>query len=208
VYECQSPGDSSELPGYLDSSLPARNTTTVHLQLSTLIRLLVFFLSNPSRQRYSARELRPRNRTLARADRGCIGKVVVHVLKWVDEGEVEGGMSSKVRVKYTESIWTRTRAARFFRLPSTTVPLTSRGLDEGRSKGGMTVQYASTTSPTADTSLWPARRCTQPPAKVHERRMRSERERADDGDVDGGRMGLLLYVPRNASSSRRGWTSS
>src|SRR5882757_7170803 len=34
VYECQSPGDSSELPGYLDSSPPARDTTTtVHLQL-------------------------------------------------------------------------------------------------------------------------------------------------------------------------------
>ena len=27
VYECQSPGDSSELPGYLDTSLQAGNTT-------------------------------------------------------------------------------------------------------------------------------------------------------------------------------------
>src|SRR5882757_7408000 len=53
VYECQSPGNSSELPGYLDSSLPARNATNVHIQR---LRPLALF-SDPPRQRYSARDL-------------------------------------------------------------------------------------------------------------------------------------------------------
>ncbi len=47
-YECQSPGDSSELPGYLDSPLPEKST----IYTATHIR----FLSDPPRQRYSARE--------------------------------------------------------------------------------------------------------------------------------------------------------
>jgi len=38
VYECQSPGDSSELPGYLDTSLPAQ--ITLPTTYSTLIRFL------------------------------------------------------------------------------------------------------------------------------------------------------------------------
>jgi glycerol kinase len=48
VYECQSPGDSSELPGYLDSSLPARNTTTVHLQYLRSLACFVCFFQPPS----------------------------------------------------------------------------------------------------------------------------------------------------------------
>jgi len=41
VYECQSPSDSSELPGHLDASLPARELSTyIHpLDNDKLLRL-------------------------------------------------------------------------------------------------------------------------------------------------------------------------
>ncbi|KAH9961714.1 hypothetical protein BC827DRAFT_255444 [Russula dissimulans] len=62
-YECQSPSDSSELPGHLDSSLPALSTTT-----STVCTLTLFpthFETDPPRL-------------------ACIA--------WVDEGVTEVGM--------------------------------------------------------------------------------------------------------------------
>ena len=51
VYERQSPGDSSELPGYLDSSLPPE-TTIYYLRT-----LPDFFFQPPSTTRYSTRSL-------------------------------------------------------------------------------------------------------------------------------------------------------
>ena len=51
VYEHQSPGDSSELPGYLDSSLPPE-TTIYYLRT-----MPDFFFQPPSTTRYSTRSL-------------------------------------------------------------------------------------------------------------------------------------------------------
>ena len=61
--ECQSPGDSSKFPGYLDTSLlpPEKNTTYTATYIN--------FLSDPPRQRYSARELHTRETRLLRADK-------------------------------------------------------------------------------------------------------------------------------------------
>ena len=53
VYERQSPGDSSELPGYLDTSLPTENTikdsATIYAPLAALGR---FSFRPPSTSRF------------------------------------------------------------------------------------------------------------------------------------------------------------
>jgi hypothetical protein len=71
-YESQSPGDSSELPGYLDTSLPPEKNTIYYMAVH------IHFLSDPPRQRYSTREsttetrLLHADKELSSKDRPCL----------------------------------------------------------------------------------------------------------------------------------------
>jgi len=97
-YECQSPGDSSELPGYLDTSLlPEKNTIYVATH--------IYFLSDPPRQRYSTRDSQPRKLDSCMQTRNCRSKArpCLHVLKSTRAMSRGGCLSGKVRV----SIYTR-----------------------------------------------------------------------------------------------------
>ena len=97
-YECQSPGDSSELPGYLDTSLlpPKKSLSTIYM--ATHIR----FLSDPPRPRYSARELQPWKLDSCVQTRSCrIGKArpCSYVLNKSTRAKSRGGyLCGEVRV--------------------------------------------------------------------------------------------------------------
>jgi hypothetical protein len=99
-YECQSPGDSSELPGYLDTPLPPPKH-----YLPTRLRTSVFF-PTPLKQRYSARA-QPWDLDSCVQTRSChISKVhpCGHVLNESTRAKSRGGyLCGKLRV----SIYTR-----------------------------------------------------------------------------------------------------